>query len=249
MISEPEMAGEFGAVETREVMGDFDRELVGGRRPRRPWLWALGGVVIASALWAAALFQYGWGEREPDMRGYQLDQDPCPSLQLKSIGAAIAPRESTAMVDSGLLKHAALDQIQCLISLRSRTKAERPGTGWSISYTVGITVALHKKTDPGDEFEARRRVTDLGVVPEELVATVPDLGDRAYLVTRDAGNSELRVLEGGAVLSLNLSASTQYQSADDEEDVVGDGPDIPDLSPYQSAMISDMRDLMSSLKQ
>lgn len=79
-------------METREVMGDFDRELVGGRRPRRPWLWALGGVVIASALWAAALFQYGWGEREPDMRGYQLDQDPCPSLQLKSIGAAIAPR-------------------------------------------------------------------------------------------------------------------------------------------------------------
>ncbi|MET8275090.1 hypothetical protein [Streptomyces sp. NPDC005096] len=108
---------------------------------------------------------------------------------------------------------------------------------------------LHKKTDPGDEFEARRRVTDLGVVPEELVETVPDLGGKAYLVTRDAGNAELRVLEGGAVLSLNLSASTQYQTDEDEEDVVGDGPDIPDLSPYRAAMISDMRDLMSSLKQ
>ncbi|MFC8234221.1 hypothetical protein [Streptomyces sp. NPDC057284] len=78
--------------------------------------------------------------------------------------------------------------------------------------------------------------------------SVPDLGDKAYLVTRDAGNVELRVLEGGAVLSLHLSASTRYQSADDEEDVVGDGPDVPDLSPYQPAMISDMRDLMSSLK-
>lgn len=67
-------------------------------------------------------------------------------------------------------------------------------------------------------------------------------------MTRDVGNSELRVLEGGAVLSLNLSASTRYQTDDDEEDVVGDGPDTPGLSPYRAAMISDMRDLMSSLK-
>lgn len=51
MISELEMAGEFGAVDTREVMGGPDREPVGGHRLRRPWLWALGGAVIASALW------------------------------------------------------------------------------------------------------------------------------------------------------------------------------------------------------
>ncbi|MER5362014.1 hypothetical protein [Streptomyces sp. NPDC002785] len=243
------MAGEFGAVEAREVMGDFDGEFVGERRPRRPWLWALGGVVMASALWAAALFLYGVGDRTPDMHGYQLDQDPCPSLQLKSIGAAIAPRESTTKVESGLLNHAALDQVQCFIPLRSRAGAERPGDGWSIEYTVGITVALHKKTDPGAEFEARRRVTEFGVDPEAKLETVPDLGDRAYLLTRDDGNSELRVLEGGAVLSLSLSAFSQYQRDDHSEDEAGDGPDVPDLSPYQSAMISDMRDLMSSLKQ
>jgi hypothetical protein len=249
MISEPEMAGEFGAVETREVMGDFDREFVGERRPRKPWLWALGGVVMASALWAGALFLYGLGDRKPDMHGYQLDQDPCPSLQLKSIGAAIAPRQSTTKVESGLLNHAALDQIQCFIPLRPQARAERPGNGWSLDYAVAITVALHKKTDPGAEFEARQRVTEFGVDPEAKLETVPDLGEKAYLLTRDDGNSELRVLEGGAVLSLSLSAFTQYQSDDHSEAVAGDGPDIPDLSPYQSAMISDMRDLMSSLKQ
>ncbi|MFI6723609.1 hypothetical protein NRF20_29150 [Streptomyces sp. R-74717] len=249
MISEPEMAGEFGGVETREVMGDFDREFVGERRPRRPWLWALGGAVMASALWAAALFLYGAGDRKPDMHGYQLGQDPCPSLQLKSIGAAIAPRESTTKVESGLLNHAVLDQIQCFIPLRSRTGAERPGNGWSIDYAVGITVALHKKTDPGAEFEARRRVTDLGVDPEAKLEIVPELGDKAYLLTGDDGDSELRVLEGGAVLTLRLSAFTVHQSDDRSEDEAGDGPDNPDLSPYQSAMIGDMRDLMSSLKQ
>ncbi|MFI9605056.1 hypothetical protein ACIHCX_35455 [Streptomyces sp. NPDC052043] len=248
MISEPEMAGEFGAVETREVMGGFDRELVGERRPRRPWLWALGGVVMASALWAAALFLYGLGDRKPDMRGYQLDHDPCPSIQLKAIGAAITPRESTTMIDAGLLNHAALDQIQCFIPLRSRARAEQPGHGWSVDYAVGITVALHKRTDPGVEFEARRRVTDLGVVPEGKVEMVPNLGDKAYLLNRDDGNSELRVLEGGAVLSLSLSVFTHYQGADDDE-VPDGGPDIPALSAYQSAMISDMRDVMSSLKQ
>ncbi len=99
------------------------------------------------------------------------------------------------------------------------------------------------------EFEARRRVTDLGVVPEELVETIPDLGDKAYLVTADAGSSELRVMEGGAILSLRLSASTQYQSADDDNEVVGEGPDIPDVSQYRSALIGDMRDLMSRLKK
>ncbi|MFG2560583.1 hypothetical protein [Streptomyces sp. NPDC048496] len=249
MISEPEMAGEFGAVETREVMGDFNGKFVGERRPRRPWLWALGGGVMASALWTAALFLYGVGDRTPDMHGYRLVQDPCPSIQLKSIGAAIAPRESTTMVESGLLNHAALDQVQCFVPLRSRAWAERPGNGWSIDYSVGITVALHKKMDPGAEFEARRRVTEFGVDPEAKLETVADLGDKAYLLTRDDGNSELRVLEGGAVLSLSLSAFTQYQSDDHSEAEAGDGPDIPDLSPYQSAMISDMRDVMSSLKQ
>ncbi|WP_327249069.1 hypothetical protein [Streptomyces sp. NBC_01320] len=249
MISEPEMAGEFGGVETREVMGNFDREFVGERRPRRPWLWALGGVVMASALWTAALFLYGVGDRKPDMHGYQLDQDPCPSIQLKSIGAAIAPRESIPKVESGLLNHAVLDQVHRFLPLRSRARAERPENGWSIDYAVEITVALHKKTDPGAEFEARRGVTDLGVDPEAKLETVPDLGDKAYLLTRDDGNSELRVLEGGAVLTLSLSTFTQYQSDGHSEGEAGDGPDIPDLSPYQSAMISDMRDLMSSLKQ
>jgi hypothetical protein len=155
------------------------------------------------------------------------------------------------MGGSGLLEHASLDQLQCFIPLRPKS-GDAAGTenGWSTGYTVGIAVALHKKSDPGAEFEARRRVTDLGVVPEAAVAVVPNLGDKAYLLTRD-GDVQLRVLEGGAVLSLNLSASTYYQSDDggDEDGPVGEGPAIPDLSTYRRAMISDMLDLMSSLKQ
>ncbi|MFF3374147.1 hypothetical protein ACFYXF_14570 [Streptomyces sp. NPDC002680] len=256
MISEPEMAGEFGGVDTREVVGGFDEEEPGGElRPRRPWQWALVGAVMASVLWAAALFLYGGGDGKPDLSGYQLKQDPCPSLRLKAIGAVISPREPTTKADSGLLRHAALDQIQCSIPLRFLAGSEQSGKGWFTGYTVGITVALHKKTDPGAEFEARRRVTDDGVLPEEQVKAVPDLGDKAYLLTRDNGNAELRVLDGGAVLSLDLSVFTYYQSEREsesesqDENAVGDGPELPDLSLYRSAMITDMRDLMASLKR
>ncbi|MFI9584482.1 hypothetical protein ACIHCQ_22195 [Streptomyces sp. NPDC052236] len=234
-------------------MGGFGPEPVGGLRPGRPWRWALGGVLVASALWAAGLFLYGFGDRKPDMHGYQLNKDPCPTLRLKSIGTAIAPRQATADAGTGLLNHPVLDQIQCFIPLQppvqSPAGAGRPEKGWSIDYSVAIAVALHKKTDPGAEFEVQRATIDGWADPEAKLERVPNLGDKAYLLIRGDGTSELRVLEGGAVFSLALSAYTQYQPDDDGEGPSGEGPDTPDLSPYQSALISDMRDLMSSLKQ
>ncbi|WP_105968983.1 hypothetical protein [Streptomyces geranii] len=249
MISEPELAGEFDGVDTREVVGGFDEEPGGEPRPRPPWQWALGGAVLASVLWAAALFVYGAGEQKPDLNGYQLKQDPCPSLRLKALGAVIAPREPTSKIDSALLRDAALDQIQCSIPLRFLAGGEQAGKGWFTGYTVGIAVALHKKTDPGAEFEAGRRVTDAGILSEDQVQTVPDLGDKAYLLTQDNNKAELRVLDGGAVLSLDLSVYTYYKGDNQDETAVGDGPELPDLSLYRSAMIADMRDLMSSLKR
>jgi hypothetical protein len=101
MISEPEMAGEIGAVETPEIVSDLDRRPTGPRGPRSPWLWALGGMVAASALWAAAVFHYGLGSPRRDARGYHLDHDPCPSVQLASIEAAIAPRDSASLTCAG----------------------------------------------------------------------------------------------------------------------------------------------------
>ncbi|WP_406378986.1 hypothetical protein [Streptomyces sp. NBC_01618] len=270
MISEPEIAGEpgrGGGGEARdgggagEVLGAFGQGHMGfgqGRMgepwPRRPWRWALGGAVVASVVWTAALLLFPWGDRQPDMHGYRLNEAPCATLSLKALGTAIAPREptgeegSTGRADSGVLNDPALDQARCFIALRSAAGPERSTKGWSTGYSVGVMVELHKKTDPAAEFEAKRGVTDFGVDPGVKVEAVADLGDKAYLLTSDNGIAELRVLEGGAVLSLSLSSSLQY-----EDNLggapMGDGPDLPDLSPYQSAMISDMRDLMDGLKR
>lgn len=241
------MAGELDVVKSREVLGDFSSEPVGRRRLNRPWWWALGGVLAASALWAPAVFVHGLGVQKPSTHGYRLDKDPCPSVGLTSISAAVAPRVSADVLDSGLLKHTAVDQAQCSIVVRPLAEAKQSKTGWSLDHYVGITVTLHKETDPGVEFAARRRITDQGIVPADNVKTVPDLGDTAYLITRDTSNTELRVLDGGAVLSLTLTVSSSYQS-EDTDDEIGEGPEIPDVSSYQPAMVNDMRDLMAGLK-
>ncbi|WP_432187782.1 hypothetical protein [Streptomyces sp. Tue6028] len=248
MISEPEMEEEWDAAAPQDVVSDRGQRAAGHLRSPRPWAWAVGGAVAASVFWAASVLAFGLGQQEPDIRGYRLAKDSCRAVRLVSLAAAIAPRSSGDLTDSGLLKHAALDEVQCLIHLRDEVAEDGPGGGWSIDYTVGISVALHKKTDPATEFDALRRVSDLGVVPEANVKSVPYVGEKAYLITRDPSNTELRVLEGGAVLSLKLSAVPSYLD-DGSGEEAGDGPDSPDLSVYQPAMVNDMRDLMSALKQ
>ncbi|MFI6960480.1 hypothetical protein [Streptomyces sp. NPDC050149] len=251
MISEPEMAGEFEASAEREVLADAGRRRAEDRPPRAPrpgskWLWALGGAVVASAVWGAVLFADGSPEGAPELHGYRLDRDPCPDVRLKSIGAAIAPRGLESDFGTGMLRHAALDRVECYIPLHAESGQHQPDKGWNVSYTVAIRIALHKRTDPRAEFEAERNATALGVDPKTEVEAVPELGDKAYLLsfeTADQGQ-ELRVLEGGAVLSLQISALVSWDDDQPPEEAEED----PDLSPHKAAMISDMRDLMTDLK-
>lgn len=252
MISEPEMVGEFDASAEREVLDHSRPQPEGDRPPRAPrpggrWLWALGGTVVASAVWGAVLFADGSRDGAPDLHGYRLGQDPCGAVGLKSIGAAISPRLPGGQLEAGMLRHDALDRALCLIPLRSQDGEQRPDGSETVDYAVTVKVALHKKTDPGPEFEAGRNATDLGVEPETKVEAVPELGDKAYLLSMENGAQELRVLEGGAVLSLRITAATGYWEGDDGQRPADD-EEPPDLSPHKAAMISDMRDLMSGLK-
>lgn len=250
MISEPEMAGEFGASADREVLDHSGPRPGGERPPRAPraggrWLWALGGAVVASAVWGAVLFADGSRDQAPDLHGYRLGKDPCAAVGLKSIGAAIAPREPEGDFEVGALRHEALDQAQCYISLLTGDEQRRSDKRWFVDYTVTVKVALHKKTDPGVEFEAGRTATELGVDPEMKVEAVPGLGDKAYLLSLDGGDQELRVLHGGAVLSLALSASLNWEDDGQSPD---DDVELPDLGVHKAALISDMRDFMSALR-
>ncbi|WP_326662134.1 hypothetical protein [Streptomyces sp. NBC_00385] len=250
MISEPEMAGEFAASAEREVLAGAGMRPAVDRPPRVPgprgrWLWALGGAVVASAVWGAVLFTDGSRDGAPDLHGYRLGQDPCADVRLKSIGAAISPREPADRFEAEMLRHAALDRAQCSIPLRSESGQKRSDKAWTVGYTVRVEIALHKQTDPAAEFEAERNETDLGVEPGTEVEAVPELGDKAYLLSLESGELELRVLEGGAVLSLRLGSYTAFEGGGMPPD---DAVELPDLTPHKAAMISDMRDLMTDLK-
>lgn len=155
--------------------------------------------------------------------------------------------DSTSVMSSGLSQDPALDHLQCSIHLRPDMETAGDGAGWFVDYTVSVNVTLHKKADPGPEFDAERRVTGLGVVAEEEVEALAGIGDGAYLITSDLSSTELRVRDGGAVLSLGLSAVVSYLDQDADEPV-GEAPEVPDVSTHQTAMINDMRALMSHLK-
>ncbi|MEV7992748.1 hypothetical protein AB0O67_12750 [Streptomyces sp. NPDC086077] len=248
MISEPETEGEVKGFASHQVVGGFGREATERSRSRRPWLWAIGGAAATSVFWSMAVFRFELGIPEPDTRGYQLTEGACRSLQLSSLAADISSGTRTDVLTAKISKHPDLDHVQCFIFLRPESQIKAAGEGWSIDYSVGVNVALHKKVDPSAEFEAGRRVTGLGIVADEEVETVRDLGDKAYLITSDINNTELRVLDGGAVLSLSLSAMVSYHG-EDATDTSADAPDTPDVSEHRTAMINDMRALMSALKQ
>lgn len=242
MISEPEMADGLDPQESREVVGDRVQ-----RSPvrRGPWLWALAGASAASALWAAVFLPH-LGNQSAELHGYRLDHESCRSARLASLQEALALKSMPDATDDKLLKHPALDQVHCSLSFQKRAE-EKPGGHWSVNTTIGISVALHKRTDPRGEFDADRRVTDAGVVAADNVRAVPDLGDEAFVIAKDTSHTELRVLDGAAVMTLSLS-TTSYYDGDAGTSAVEEEPDLPDVSTYWPAVISDMRELMAAFR-
>lgn len=81
----------------------------------------------------------------------------------------------------------------------------------------------------------------------DRVERVPDLGDLAYLLILEDDSLRMQVVEGGAVVTLTLSA---WMSPPDDG---GEGglPDVVDQHEtlaYRADLISDMRDVMKALK-
>ncbi|MGA5424284.1 hypothetical protein [Streptomyces lavendulocolor] len=242
MISEPELVGDDGDVpippphgmpphggtDLIEPPGDGDGD--GGRRPAgRPWLWAVGGALVASALWAGGLYAYQ--AKGPDLGGYRASKDLCEEAKLPALAAAYGERgDGTADVQES---HEALDQAQCSVPF---------GTDES-SYSADLSYVLHKKTDPGPEFEPAETT---GVWEQWKWEPVAGLGERAFFAQDDQGFAGLKVLDGQAVLTLFLSAQVDYDSES------RDAPAPPDeaaLAGMKDHMVKDMRMVMAELRR
>ena len=258
MISEPEMSGEPGGDPPSDLLSsdEPDTATAAVRRPR-PWLWAVGGIAAASAVWAAVL--HGTGGTTPDLHGYHLSGNPCGGSTLNPLKDAVDARDFTAS-DAKVSNGPAVDKLSCVLITGSSA-----GDGWATTYSVSVSVELHKETDPRAEFENTRHsrlstlpgdgtggntliaFTDSGFASAADVHPVTGVGDEGYLVTPRAPSQTLEILHGGAVLTLQVSGYNQWNSSSESAEAPGLSPKEPDLTRLRPAMTTAMRHLMTFL--
>jgi hypothetical protein len=239
-----------------DTLSDTDRLPSAVGPGKRRWTWGLGGIVAASAVWAAVLHGTGYGRTTaPDLHGIRLDDTPCTSANLEPLSDTV-PAEGFGAGTPEIRQGPALDHVACTM-----TSWHSTGDGWSTSYAFALTVDLHKKTDPRAEFEDTYDPRVSSPRPEEIdgtlmlptigavTSTCPGLGDKAY-ATSGTTYQSLSVLYGGVVLSLSVEATNVWRGPGkepDDADTSSAHPALVDVSALRPVLPPTMRHLMSAL--
>lgn len=240
---------EHGPEHGPETLGADGTPLISGPPLRqRPWVWGLAGVLLTSAVWAGGLWAYG--RTGPDLQGYGVSRNLCLDADLSALTAVLGERRNPF---AAVGEDTALDQAVCTVNLVPKRPRGSDGDhpGPTVLAYAEITYTLHKKTDPGPQFDASLiEPTDQGSGKQTL-KLVPEVGERAYLVTRAGGeNPSLEVLDGQAVLSLSVGQVADYNKVDPlNPDFDIDGQDVVHLGGLEPAMVEDMLALMDALKK
>ncbi|WP_405686866.1 hypothetical protein OG204_24485 [Streptomyces sp. NBC_01387] len=249
MISEPEIVGDFGSSPGTDVLTGSAAREPREPRPPRPWRWALGGVLMASVVWAGVLYAYRLQhDEQPDTRGYSMGLDLCQDVRLTALSGELGKRSDDSHWGS---RNRALDLASCHVRLTPASDGSQRKRGTPrVSYEAEVTVSLHRKVDPAPEFEAQSRSREwFADAGPSKVEEVPGLGDEAYLATFDDGTDalpKLEVRDGSVELTLMLSVTYNYDQEDDPAKLAE--PVAPDMEAFQPQMIADMRALMDRLK-
>ncbi|MFI6286998.1 hypothetical protein ACIBCM_19985 [Streptomyces sp. NPDC051018] len=219
MISEPELVGDGDQPPPRSafrpdlpgqrapggpdepdpepLFRDDEEEPPRERPPLRAWLWALGGAVAASALWAGGLYAYEeYGNHDPDTGGYRTSRNLCLDAELKSLRAVYGTIETS---HPDVHEDPSLDRAVCSFGF------ERSATGSQEDFGAGVFVryTLHKKTDPGPEFTANAASENMYGGGDSTLTKIDGLGERAYLALNHVVPT-LHVLDGQAVLTMSF---------------------------------------------
>ncbi|MFC8587100.1 hypothetical protein ACFUGD_21515 [Streptomyces sp. NPDC057217] len=221
MISEPELVG-GGGFERPEVL----TEAPPPRPPRahRPWLWALGGAVLASAVWGGGLYAYERGKPAgPDLKGYRHVEDLCEVVRFEALAEALGKRRESG--SSPVTNEPAISETSCSVAFGPQEGGQ----------SVDITYTLHKVVDPGPEFEARAQQSG-------LLVKVDGIGEQAFFDDMEKEGGRLRVLDGPAEFQVDIFS----------QDYTMDGEEISssiDLSGIEVPMTQDVLALMAELKK
>ncbi|WP_330256381.1 hypothetical protein OG874_18570 [Nocardia sp. NBC_00565] len=155
------------------------------------WLWALGAIVVTSAVWAGAMFAIGAFDAgkadistDADLRGYKYVDNLCDLTDTSpytSAGFALSKSDSsgdTYPKHKGS-KHAAVDSMGCDVRFTPSGSTEK--YDYAAIYT---SAQVHKQTNPGPEFTATYETwsqTEYG--KDAKIDKISGLGDQAYLIT------------------------------------------------------------------
>ncbi|MFF3758499.1 hypothetical protein [Streptomyces sp. NPDC002185] len=224
MISEPELVG-GEAFDASEVLSDAPPPRP--PRARRPWVWALGGVVLASAVWGGGLYAYGQRKDPgPDLGGYPTGVKLCEKAGLKALGGILGKRSEDGVGPE--MDDPTVYETSCSMAFGD------PDAG----YSAQLSYTLHKVTDPGPEFPARAKYYD-------LATPIGGLGEQAFFSDRGGDGGEIRVLDGQAEFELQIYR--QY-STDEQGKPLGEGKAV-DLSGIDVPMTQDLLALMEALRK
>ncbi|WP_327254719.1 hypothetical protein [Streptomyces sp. NBC_01244] len=256
MITEPEFDGGSyripGPDGLEEPEGPQGPERYEGSPPpgRRPWRWALGGALIASALWTGAWWSVTPQDDRPPLR-YALPLSLCDEAKLPTLArlAEVIQWNSTPK----LFEHPGVDQAYCQLSTNMEPSEK---LGFRLSYEAQASMTLHKRTDPAPEFGADPAPAGWAGMNRAEPRSVPGLGERALIWEMEYEQSwRLAVLDGGAVFTVDVSvwAFGPDQVDGDGNPISGSGlpqdPPKPDSDAVQAAMIDDMHGLMKALRR
>lgn len=228
---------------------------------RKGWLWGLGGAVVASAVWAGALFATGGfdGDPEPELAGFSYTDDLCASSDFSAFtkGDKYQVEEPEDSDEDSKNPQFYGSEQPALATMTCNIDYE-PANAGSDDYSnawVYTTVLLHKETDPGPEFEAQYRAYEdqKSGSYRYTVKEVKGVGDEAYLVTQidkdddssDDSNGEYMILgvrDGWLTYSLTWSEYVSSSSSDDyDSDYDSDyGSDSSEVKPATPEEVESM---------
>ncbi|MFF1393729.1 hypothetical protein ACFVZD_07920 [Streptomyces sp. NPDC058287] len=169
-------------------------ELLPASRRRRPLGALLVGALAASAVWGAGL--YAFGAQGPDLRGYRASDRLCSLLAMPHLATAF---DRGSRWESTRSSSEAVDTADCSGELE-----RKEGTGRAATLTASMV--LHKRTDPGAEFDAARTTAAERIPGRTEVRTAKGLGDRAYTVVHGR-TATVHVLDGDAEFTLSVSTA------------------------------------------
>ncbi|MFE4370163.1 hypothetical protein ACFRMN_18360 [Streptomyces sp. NPDC056835] len=208
------------------------------------WLWALGGAVVASAVWAGGLYAYD--RTGPDLGGYRISEDLCLDADLSALSKLLGVKRSP---QPAVEEQRAIDRSFCNVTMMKGRPHEVKDDALPTSYSsVTVNYSLHKETDPAPEFDATLTPLALSRIIDRKTKRIPELGERAYLMTDSAGfTPELKVLDGRAVFSIEVMSESVSEGPHGAGSPAE--PERVDPAVLEPALVEDMKALMAAVKE